>query len=228
VCPPEKTPENLPAGFEGTPSPVLFEGKTCRIAAIFSDSCHNAAKFLCNPGWVAERSGSEPSLPSFTGSAPGTSPARRRFRSWSPPGSGSGNGGSWRWPGGDVGMIEECTAVPRPLSSGKCANLARLACEEVLEWGCYLNQRDSPSDLADLASGQVPAKCLFSTNTLEESGSDLPTNYGLLRDSQFFYWLPYSGSCCDKLRSPDALGLDVANSQTRQSVAALYPRLPSL
>jgi hypothetical protein len=85
-----------------------------------------------------------------------------------------------------------------------------------------------PTDLADLASGQVPAKCLFSTNTLEESGSDLPTNYGLLRDSQFFYWLLYSGSCCDKLRSPDALGLDVSNSQTRQSVAALYPRLPSL
>jgi len=94
VCPPEKTPENLPAGFDGTPSPVLFEGKTCRIAAIFSDSCHNAAKFLCNPDWVAERSGSEPSLPSFTGSAPGTSPARRRFRSWSPPGSSCGSGDS--------------------------------------------------------------------------------------------------------------------------------------
>src|SRR3984893_18718456 len=109
-----KTPENLPAGFDGTPSPVLFEGKTCRIAAIFSYSCHNAAKFLCNPDWVAERSGSEPSLPSFTGSAPGTSPARRRFRSWSPPGSGSGNGGSWALAWGGRRNIEECTAVPRP------------------------------------------------------------------------------------------------------------------
>jgi len=49
-----KTPENLPAGFDGTPSPVRFEGKTCRIAAIFSDSCDNAAKFLCNPDCVAE------------------------------------------------------------------------------------------------------------------------------------------------------------------------------
>lgn len=56
-----------------------------------------------------------------------------------------------RWPGEHYGMIEECTAVPRSLSSGKCANLARLACEEVLELGCYLNQRDPPSDLANLA-----------------------------------------------------------------------------
>jgi hypothetical protein len=32
-----------------------------------------------------------------------------------------------RWPGEHLGMIEDCTAVPRPISSGKCANLARLA-----------------------------------------------------------------------------------------------------
>jgi hypothetical protein len=37
-----KTPENYPVGFDGTLSPVPFEGKTCRIAAIFSDSCSNA------------------------------------------------------------------------------------------------------------------------------------------------------------------------------------------
>jgi hypothetical protein len=44
-----KTPENLAAGFDATLSPVRFEGKTYGIAAIFSDSCSNAAQFLCNP-----------------------------------------------------------------------------------------------------------------------------------------------------------------------------------
>jgi hypothetical protein len=34
-CLQRKTPENLPAGFDGTLSPVPFEGKTCGIAAIF-------------------------------------------------------------------------------------------------------------------------------------------------------------------------------------------------
>jgi hypothetical protein len=52
-----KAPENLPTRFDGTLSPVLFEGKTCRIAAIFNDSCSNAALFLCNPDCVAEREG---------------------------------------------------------------------------------------------------------------------------------------------------------------------------
>ena len=58
-----KTPENLPAGFDGTLSPVRFEGKTCGIAAIFSDSCSNAARFLCGSDCVAERVRFEPSLP---------------------------------------------------------------------------------------------------------------------------------------------------------------------
>jgi len=31
----------LPTGFDGTLSPVRFEGKTCGIAAIFADSCSN-------------------------------------------------------------------------------------------------------------------------------------------------------------------------------------------
>jgi hypothetical protein len=34
------------------------------------------------------------STPSYAGSGPGTSLARRRFKSWSPSGSSSGNGGS--------------------------------------------------------------------------------------------------------------------------------------
>jgi len=38
-----------------------------RIAAIFNDSCSNAALFLCNPDRVAERSGFEPSLPFVSG-----------------------------------------------------------------------------------------------------------------------------------------------------------------
>ena len=57
-----KTPENLLAGFDWTLSPVLFAGKTCGIAAIFSDSCSNVARFLCNPDCVAEREGFEPSV----------------------------------------------------------------------------------------------------------------------------------------------------------------------
>jgi len=47
-----KKPETLLAGFDWTLSPVLFAGKTCGIAAIFSDSCSNAARFLCNPDCV--------------------------------------------------------------------------------------------------------------------------------------------------------------------------------
>jgi hypothetical protein len=35
--------KNLLAAFDGALSPVRFEGKTCEIAAIFSDSCNNAA-----------------------------------------------------------------------------------------------------------------------------------------------------------------------------------------
>jgi hypothetical protein len=38
-----KTPETRAAGFDETLSPVRFEGKTSGIAAIFSDSCSNAA-----------------------------------------------------------------------------------------------------------------------------------------------------------------------------------------
>ena len=38
VRPPEKNAGKPACGFDGTLSPVLFEGKTCRIAAIFSDS----------------------------------------------------------------------------------------------------------------------------------------------------------------------------------------------
>ena len=58
-----KTPENLLTGFDWTLSPVLFAGKTCGIAAIFSDSCSNVAGFLCHPDCVAERLRFEPSLP---------------------------------------------------------------------------------------------------------------------------------------------------------------------
>ena len=57
-----KTPENLAAGFDETLSPVRFEGKTYGIAAIFSDSCSNAARFLCNPDCVAEGEGFELSV----------------------------------------------------------------------------------------------------------------------------------------------------------------------
>lgn len=53
----------------GTFSPVRFEAETCGIAAIFGDSCSNAARFLCNPDCVAERSGFEPSVP-FLGMLP--------------------------------------------------------------------------------------------------------------------------------------------------------------
>jgi hypothetical protein len=60
VCPPEKTQENLPAGFDWTHSPVRF---TCGIVAISSDSCSNAARFLCGSDCVAERVRFEPSLP---------------------------------------------------------------------------------------------------------------------------------------------------------------------
>ena len=62
-----KTPENLAAGFDATLSPVRFEGKTYGIAAIFSDSCSNVARFLCNPDCVAERLRFEPSLPFVSG-----------------------------------------------------------------------------------------------------------------------------------------------------------------
>jgi hypothetical protein len=58
-----KTPENLPAAFNVTLSPVRFEGKTCGITAIFSDSCSNAAGFLCGSDCVAEREGFELSVP---------------------------------------------------------------------------------------------------------------------------------------------------------------------
>jgi len=54
-----KAPENLPASFAGTLSLVRFEGKTRGIAAIFSDCCSNAARFLCSSDWVAERVGFE-------------------------------------------------------------------------------------------------------------------------------------------------------------------------
>ena len=47
VCPPEKSARKLACGIRRALSPVLFEGKTCRIAAIFNDSCSNAALFLC-------------------------------------------------------------------------------------------------------------------------------------------------------------------------------------
>ena len=57
----EKCQNTSPAGFDGTPSPVQFEGKTCGIAAIFSavkeppstragcsqhglDSCHDSTR----------------------------------------------------------------------------------------------------------------------------------------------------------------------------------------
>jgi hypothetical protein len=58
-----KTVKNLPTGFDGTLSPVRFEGKTCEIAAIFSDSCSNAARFLCNPDCMVEREEFKPSVP---------------------------------------------------------------------------------------------------------------------------------------------------------------------
>ena len=53
---------NLAAGFDATLSPVRFEGKTYGIAAIFSDSCSNAAQFLCDPDCMAERDGFEPKV----------------------------------------------------------------------------------------------------------------------------------------------------------------------
>jgi len=62
-----KTQENLPAGFDGTLSPVRFEGRTCGIAAISSDSRTNAARFLCGSDCVAERLRFEPSLPFVRG-----------------------------------------------------------------------------------------------------------------------------------------------------------------
>jgi hypothetical protein len=40
--------------FDGPLSPVRFKGKTCRIAAIFNDSCSNAALFLCGLDLLAE------------------------------------------------------------------------------------------------------------------------------------------------------------------------------
>ena len=57
-----KTPENVPAAFDGTLSPVRFKGKTCEIAAIFSDSCSNAARFLCGSDCVAEGEEFEPEV----------------------------------------------------------------------------------------------------------------------------------------------------------------------
>jgi hypothetical protein len=73
-----KTPENLLAGFDWTLSPVLFAGKTCGIAAIFSDSCSNVARFLCNPDCVAEGEGFEPPVPFpvqwFSSSTAGSEP----------------------------------------------------------------------------------------------------------------------------------------------------------
>src|ERR1700693_606389 len=58
-----KAPENLPAGFDGTLSPVRFEGKTCGIGAMFSDSCSDGARFLCGSDCVAEGEGFEPPVP---------------------------------------------------------------------------------------------------------------------------------------------------------------------
>ncbi len=45
--------------FDGPLSPVRFKGKTCGIAAVFNDSCSNAALFLCSLDCVAERVGFE-------------------------------------------------------------------------------------------------------------------------------------------------------------------------
>ena len=42
---------------------MQFEGKTCGIAATFSDSCLNAASFLCGSDCVAEGEGFEPPVP---------------------------------------------------------------------------------------------------------------------------------------------------------------------
>jgi hypothetical protein len=58
-----ETPENLAAGFDEALSPVRFGGKTYGIAAIFSDSCSNTVRFLCNPDCMAEREGFELSVP---------------------------------------------------------------------------------------------------------------------------------------------------------------------
>src|SRR5438105_14951872 len=58
LCPAQKNARKL-AGFDWTLPPVLFAGKTCGIAAMFSDSCSNVARFLCNPDCVAERVGFE-------------------------------------------------------------------------------------------------------------------------------------------------------------------------
>jgi hypothetical protein len=58
-----KAPENLHVGFDATLSPVRFEGKTCGIAAIFSDFQWNLAQFICDPDCVAERERFELSVP---------------------------------------------------------------------------------------------------------------------------------------------------------------------
>jgi hypothetical protein len=63
VCRQEKNGRKTGCGFDQTLSPVRFGGKTYGIAAIFSDSCSNTARFLCNQDCVAERLRFEPSLP---------------------------------------------------------------------------------------------------------------------------------------------------------------------
>jgi hypothetical protein len=64
----EKGQKTWLQGFDETLSPVRFEGKTYGIAAIFSDSCSNAAQFLCSLDCVAERVGFELSVPFLTSS----------------------------------------------------------------------------------------------------------------------------------------------------------------
>src|SRR5216683_3153211 len=44
-----------------------LKARPTEFAAIFSDSCSNAAQFLCNPDWLAERLRFEPSLPFVSG-----------------------------------------------------------------------------------------------------------------------------------------------------------------
>jgi hypothetical protein len=55
TIPSKEKSQKLAREVPGTISPVRFEGGSCGIAAISSDSQKNAARFLYNPDCVAER-----------------------------------------------------------------------------------------------------------------------------------------------------------------------------
>jgi len=57
-----KWPRSLAAAASRTLSPVRFRSGNREIAAFSSDFQGNAAGFLCDPDWMAERAGFEPSV----------------------------------------------------------------------------------------------------------------------------------------------------------------------